>query len=280
MRSALALLLLCLLGVPGVAQPRLSVMGNARQGEPLFVSVQGAAPGTTGTLRFANLRFELSPADEEGVMRTVAAVPVDLAPGPHPMIAELSDQGKVERSVTTTRRGWPSQAIWLPESTMAGYDDPQNKADDEAILEALEPFEPRRLWKGHWSLPIRAPQGTGFGEKRVYNGGVKRSYHKGLDLSGWEGMEVHAPASGVVLHTAAGVVNGNTIVLGHGLGLGTVYLHLSSIEVEVGETITKGQVIGRVGGTGGFAPHLHWEVRAHGVPIEPHALLQLPASWR
>jgi murein DD-endopeptidase MepM/ murein hydrolase activator NlpD len=276
----IALLLLCLLALPGLAQPTLSVMGNPRQGDPLFVSVKGVAPGTKGVLRFANLKWELSPAGEDAIMRTVVAVPVDLAAGPHPMIAELSDQARVERTVTTSRRGWPSQSIWLPESTMAGYDDPQNKADDEAILEALKPLEPERLWKGNWSIPISAPQGTGFGEKRVYNGGVKRSYHKGLDLSGWEGMQVHAPASGVVLHTASGVVNGNTIVLGHGLGLGTVYFHLSSIDVEVGEQVTKGQVIGRVGGTGGFAPHLHWEVRAHGVPVEPHALLQLPASWR
>ncbi len=272
--------LVLLLVAPVWAQPALSVMGNPRQGDPLFVSVKGVAPGVTGVLRFANEKFELSPADSEGVMRTVAAIPVDLAAGPHPMVAELSDGTRVERKVATTRRSWPAQSIWLPASTMAGYDDPQNKADDEAILEALKPFVAERLWKGSWSLPINEPQGTGFGEKRVYNGGVKRSYHKGLDLSGWEGEEVHAPAAGVVLHTAAGVVNGNTIVIGHGLGVGTSYFHLSSIEVEEGESVAKGQVIGRVGGTGGFAPHLHWEVRVHGIPVEPHALLALPASWK
>lgn len=275
-----ALLLALLLALPCPGQPTLSVMGNARQGEPLFVSVKGAAPGVTGVVRFANLRFELSPADEQGSMRTLVAVPVDLAPGSHPMVAELSDQARVERSLPIKRRGWPAQSIWLPASTMASYDDPQNKADDEAIEKALEPFEPRQLWSGNFSLPVDAPQSTGFGEKRVYNGGVKRSYHKGLDLAGWEGQEVRAPADGVVLHTAQGVVNGNTIVLGHGLGLGTSYFHLSSIEVEPGESVRKGQVIGRVGGTGGFAPHLHWEVRVQTVPVEPHALLQLPADWR
>lgn len=274
------LFLLLLLMAPVWAQPSLSVMGNPRQGEPLFVAVKGAPVGTTGILRFANQKLELSPADDAGVMRTVVPVPVDLAAGSHSMVAELSDGARVERSVPTTRRAWPSQSIWLPEATMAGYDNPQNKADDKAILDALKPFEAQRLWSGNWTMPIQAPQGTGFGEKRTYNGGVKRSYHKGLDLSGWEGMEVRAPAAGVVLHTAAGVVNGNTIVLGHGLGLGTSYFHLSSIEVEEGEEIAKGQVIGRVGGTGGFAPHLHWEVRVHGVPVEPHSMLSLPGGWK
>ncbi|GMU51384.1 MAG: hypothetical protein AMXMBFR33_05300 [Candidatus Xenobia bacterium] len=272
------LLLLIVLAAPGLAQS-LSVMGNPRQGDPLFVSVQGVPSGTTGTLRWANLRFELSPGDEQGVMRTVAPVPVDLAPGSHLMVAELSDQTRLERKVPIKKRPFPSQEIWLSEATLASYSTPQNKADDEAILEALKPFEPQRLWSGSFLLPCQAPQTTGFGAKRLYNG-WKRSYHKGLDLAGWEGQEVLAPADGVVLHTAQGIVNGNTVVLGHGLGLGTSYFHLSSIEVEEGQTVKRGQVIGRVGGTGGFAPHLHWELRAHGVPVEPHGVLELPASWR
>ncbi|MEW6279164.1 MAG: M23 family metallopeptidase [Candidatus Eremiobacterota bacterium] len=275
----LALLLVALLSAVAVAEPSTSLMGNPRQGDPLFLKVRDVAPGTTGTVRWANQRFELAPAGESGEMRTVIPVPVDLTPARHRVVVELSAGTSLERSVTVQKRGFGFQSVSLDPATLASYDDPQNKADDRAILDALTPFDPEQHWRGNFILPVDAPQTTAFGVKRLYNG-WKKGWHKGLDLAGWEGQEVVAPAAGVVLHTARGVVNGNTVVLGHGLGIGSVYLHLNSIEVAEGEKVEQGQVIGTVGGTGGFAPHLHWEVRLHGVPVEPRSLFALPAAWR
>ncbi|MBI3925533.1 MAG: M23 family metallopeptidase [Armatimonadetes bacterium] len=279
-RSFIAFVWLLLMAGPAASgQPALSLTGNARQGNPLFLAVANLPAGTGGVVRWANHRFPLAEAGPDGVARTVLPVPVDMPTGKRPMVIELSDGHSIERNVPIQGRWFPTQHIGLPPETLAGYDTPQNKADDQAILDALKPMDPERRWRGNFSVPVEAPQTGEFGVKRLYNG-WRKGWHKGIDLAGWEGQPVKAPAYGVVLHTARGVVNGNTVVLGHGLGVGSVYLHLSSIEVEDGQTVEKGEVIGRVGGTGGFGPHLHWEVRVHGEPVEPGSLYAIPRDWR
>lgn len=183
-----------------------------------------------------------------------------------------------ERDVPVKPVDYGHLSLWLPASTMNGYDDPQNKADDEAILAAMSgKGEPD--WGGAFRPPCDAPQTTAFGQKRIYNGGVKRSWHKGLDLGGAPGQTVVAPANGKVVHRARGVVNGNTLVLAHGLGLYTVYMHLERIDVQPGQTLAAGEPMAAVGGTGGFAPHLHWEARILGEPVLPKAFYHPPAAW-
>lgn len=276
MRTLLALLL-CLT-LPALGQ-ELSLQGNPHQGFALFLRVKGAAPGTQGTVRWLNQEYPLSAAGDDGVMSTVLPVDIDAPVKVNPLVVELDDGSRLERKVPVKARHYGHQSISLNPATLASYDDPQNKADDEAILAALAPFEETQLWTGDFTVPVKAPETTGFGLRRTYNG-WKKGWHKGLDLAGWEGEAVLAPADGVVLHTARGIVNGNTVVLGHGLGVGSSYLHLDSIDVREGQRVRRGERIGTVGGTGGFAPHLHWEVRVHGVPVHPKAMYSLPGDWR
>lgn len=212
-----------------------------------------------------------------GGWETVLPVGID-SRGRKDLRVRLADGGELARSIQVSPRDYGHQSITLSESTLASYDDPQNKADDEAILKALLSDVRARLFEDDFVYPVDAPQSTGFGLRRLYNG-WKKGWHKGLDLAGWEGQTVVAPAEGVVLHTARGIVNGNTVVLSHGGGVGTSYFHLSEIWVREGQRVSQGDPIGAVGGTGGFSPHLHWEVRVHGVPVHPQALLALPASW-
>ncbi len=265
-------LLFLLLTAPVWAQPTLSLQGNARQGNPLFVRVKGATG--EGKILWGKETYQTSPEGE-----AVIPVPVDLKVGPQPLVVELADGTRLERTVTVQARTFPMQYLTIPADTLASYDNPQNKRDDQQIIAALKKFDPVRHWLSNFTYPVDAPQTTGFGDRRLYNG-WKKGWHKGLDLGAYEGDPVEAPAAGVVVHTARGIVNGNTVVLSHGVGLGTVYLHLNSIQVKVGQQVEAGQVIGTVGGTGGFAPHLHWEARSQGVPIDPKTLFALPADWR
>ncbi|HEY3998615.1 MAG TPA: M23 family metallopeptidase [Candidatus Xenobia bacterium] len=276
----LCLLVLCLLlSSVAWADPVVEVLGTARQGNPIFVTVTGVDEGTTGEVQWDGRTFELSPADHEGRLRTVLAVPVEMKAGLHRLVLDLGNYHHLSKFITVSSRWFPTQDITLPASTLAGYDTPRNKADDQKIIAELENFDPRQRWQGSFSYPVRARESTGFGDRRLYNG-WKTGWHKGLDLAAADGAPIHAPANGIVLLATRGLVNGNTLVLQHGLGLGTVYLHMSSFKVHVGDTVRKGQIIGYVGGTGGFAPHLHWEARVNGVPIDPHALLELPAAWQ
>lgn len=258
------------------AEPSLSVTGNSYQGSALFVRVSGYDGEEKPTVSWEGKQWSLEPRKD--LWETVLPVGIDTQ-GPRALTVQIPDGPAFERTLKITPRNYGRQSISLSAGTLASYDDPQNKADDEAILKALLADSRPRLFTENFIYPVNAPQSTGFGLKRTYNG-WKKSWHKGLDLAGWEGETVVAPADGVVIHTARGIVNGNTVVLSHGDGVGTSYFHLSSISVGSGQTVRQGDPIGAVGGTGGFAPHLHWEVRVHGVPVHPKAFFQLPATWR
>ncbi|MBX3167380.1 MAG: M23 family metallopeptidase [Candidatus Eremiobacteraeota bacterium] len=253
------------------AVPRLSLQGTAVQGYPLFVSLSG--PVDSPQVEWQGKAYKMIKA--EGEERWRAVIPIDIdCPGS----ASLKVAG-LERLVSVKRRNYGMQYLSISPGTLASYDDPQNKADDVAILNAIQRVDDPQFWKGNWKLPCQAPESTGFGQKRLYNG-WKKGWHKGLDLAGWEGQAITAPAAGRVIHRARGIVNGNTLVLSHGLGVFSSYFHMSDFAVGSGETVEQGQPIGSVGGTGGFAPHLHWETRCYGAPVFPKAFLQLPADWR
>lgn len=253
-----------LVSVAGAQEgPRLSVQGAAVQGFPLFV----ACPGEDQQIEWQGKQYRM--------ISGRAVIPIDID---CPASARLK-VGELERTVAVKRRNYGMQYLNINPSTLASYDDPQNKADDVAILNACKGVEDKQLWKGNWVLPCDAPESTGFGQKRLYNG-WKKGWHKGLDLAGWEGQAITAPAAGRVIHRARGIVNGNTLVISHGLGVFSSYFHMSDFAVGAGETVEQGQQIGSVGGTGGFAPHLHWETRCFGAPVFPKAFLQLPADWR
>lgn len=274
----LILTLLILLSPLAARAAELRVAGTPRQGGVLFASVVDAAAGTTGEVRWGNRSYPMAPADDRGVMRTVLPVPTDLPAGAWTLRVTLATGDVLERKTAVASRWFPTQHITLNPATLASYSTPRNKRDDELILEALTRFDPVRHFTSAFTMPCWARQSTAFGVRRLYNG-WKKGWHKGQDLAAAEGTPVKAPASGVVALTSRGIVNGNTVVLNHGLGVGSTYLHLSRIAVKQGQRVTKGQVIGNVGGTGGFAPHLHWEIRVHGVPVDPKALFSVPEGW-
>lgn len=271
MKQCVPILLTLFLLSPVLAQSQLSVTGNAYQGSALFVRVTGEE------------KPEVSLGDTDypvtgGAGRWETVLPLATeCPSSVTLVVKTPEQ-TWNRNVVVKSRSYGHQSIQISPSTLASYDKPQNKADDAAILKSLEEDRESRRFEADFDYPVKAPQTTGFGLKRTYNG-WRKGWHKGLDLAGREGEPVKAPADGVVLHTARGVVNGNTVVLSHGAGVGTVYLHLNSIQVRPGQTVTRGQAIGTVGGTGGFAPHLHWEARVHGVPVNPKLFFHLPDSW-
>jgi murein DD-endopeptidase MepM/ murein hydrolase activator NlpD len=132
-----------------------------------------------------------------------------------------------------------------------------------------------REWSGAFRAPLEAPISDSFGTRRTFNGEVK-SVHQGLDFGANPGSVVSAVNSGTVLLARPLYFEGNFIVLDHGQGLLTLYLHLSEFKVKEGDHVTRGQPIGLVGSTGrATGPHLHFAVRWQGVYLDPALLLRL-----
>ena len=114
-----------------------------------------------------------------------------------------------------------------------------------------------------------------FGRQRIYQG-EPGSYHSGLDIAAPTGTGFTAPADGVVVLARTGFsMEGGIIILDHGAGLNSAFIHLSRLDVSEGEKVTQGQRLGAVGSTGrSTGPHLHWSVMWRGNRLDP--LLFLP----
>jgi murein DD-endopeptidase MepM/ murein hydrolase activator NlpD len=142
----------------------------------------------------------------------------------------------------------------------------------------LNRVTPAREWSGTFAAPANAEISDVFGAQRIFNGKVG-STHWGLDFRVPSGTPVEAMNDGTVLLARLLYYEGNFVVLDHGQGLLTIYMHLSEFKVKEGDQVKRGQVIALSGGTGrATGPHLHVGVRWQGTYIDPAALIrvQLP----
>jgi murein DD-endopeptidase MepM/ murein hydrolase activator NlpD len=136
-------------------------------------------------------------------------------------------------------------------------------------------MDPNREWMGRFVPPVSASISDVFGTARVFNGETQ-SMHQGLDYAVPSGTPVDALNRGTVLLARPLFFEGNCVVLDHGQGLLSLYMHLSKLEVKEGDPVTKGQEIALSGGTGrATGPHLHIAVRWQGIYVNPAILLSL-----
>ena len=134
---------------------------------------------------------------------------------------------------------------------------------------------PEREWTGDFHAPVKAPISDVFGTARTFNGRAQ-SVHQGLDYAVPSGTPVAALNNGTVLLAQPLFFEGSCVVLDHGQGLLTLYMHLSKIDVTEGDHVAGGQRIGLSGGSGrATGPHLHVAVRWQGVYLNPATLLSL-----
>lgn len=130
-------------------------------------------------------------------------------------------------------------------------------------------------WRQQFIWPATGRVSGVFGSQRIY-AGEPGAFHSGVDVAGPTGTPIVAPADGVVILAAQTPfsLEGNLLMIDHGMGLNSAFLHLSSIDVKDGERVRQGQQIGRIGATGrATGPHLHWSMKWHDVRIDPQRLV-------
>ncbi len=216
----------------------------------------------------------------------LAGVSLETKPGAYPieLHAETlsgSSAGQAisfEKQIRVRRQSYPRHAVL----TVPGrYTAPspedlhQIEQDKETKAEAFKTLTAARGWEGSFAAPVSAEISDVFGSERVFNGSVQ-STHFGLDFRVPGGTSVAAVNSGRVILARPMFYEGNFVVIDHGQGLLTIYLHLSSFLVKEGDNVSKGQPIGLSGGTGrATGPHLHLALRWQGVYLDPQVLLKL-----
>ena len=178
-------------------------------------------------------------------------------------------------AVTVRARTFPTQPLTLPKG-MVDLDAPtlaRVETEREELKAALGAGAAERLWRGPFRIPVDGGQPTGgFGLRRILNG-QPRSPHTGYDWAAPAGTPVLAANAGRAALVAEYFFAGRNVVLDHGLGLFTLYGHMNSIDVKVGDAVTKRQPIGRTGETGLAAgDHLHFGIYLDGLAV-------LPVEW-
>ncbi len=243
---------------------------EARPGDAVLVRVSDAGAEPSGALAGRPLVFWR--AGEE--WRALAALPIELPPGPVPVAVEAGG-ARAEAALTVVEPGFTSRALTVAPRFV---EPPANvrrriERDRRAFAAAWDrPFAAPRFARGFgWPRESRA---TGrFGDQRILNG-KKESVHYGLDLSGPRGAPVLAAADGEVVLARDAYFSGRSVVLWHGADVFTIYFHLDRFDVAPGAKVKRGERIGRIGSTGrSTGPHLHWSARVAGLYVDPESLL-------
>ena len=162
----------------------------------------------------------------------------------------------------------------------ATIDPAVTKPEDAEWTALTTPITNERLWQGEFAMPTPLDKtycletndcwSSMFGNRRSYNGSPYSFFHTGLDVVGQTGVEIYAPAAGIVVFAGPLTVRGNATVINHGQGVYSAYMHQSEILVKVGDRVEAGQLIGKIGATGRVqGPHLHWEIWVNGVQVDP-----------
>jgi murein DD-endopeptidase MepM/ murein hydrolase activator NlpD len=151
-----------------------------------------------------------------------------------------------------------------------------NEAANEAASKTSAP-----IWQGSFRVPVKSQPTDSFGTRRVVTSSTDKTekietVHKGMDFRAPVGTQVRAANSGTVLLAQHLYYEGNCVILDHGLGLYTLYMHFSRIDVKPGQKIAMGEQLGLSGATGRVTgPHLHWAVRFENASLDPAKLLKL-----
>jgi len=164
-----------------------------------------------------------------------------------------------------------------------GYDTPLQVADNvidpaitepefDFLMELVAPAPAEKLWNTRFYPPSTTPDfiTSRYGRLRSYNNSDYTYFHSGMDYGGGESSPILAPAPGIVVYTGFLDVRGNTTVISHGWGVYTGYWHQSQIDVQVGDRVETGQIIGYMGATGRVTgPHLHFDLIVGSVEVDP-----------
>ncbi len=227
----------------------------------------GDAPAGTQSLSFDG---QPVPVDEDG--KFIIAFNRDAGQSAQ-MVATLENGQTVKKFFSIAPRKWKIEHVNVakrsggPSSAFMA----RRRPELARINAARQVKSDSTGWRQTFIWPAKGRISGMFGSQRIYKG-TPGSYHSGVDIAGGAGTYFVAPADGVVTLAASKPfsLEGNLLMLDHGMGLNSAFLHASKILVKEGQIVKRGQPIGRIGATGrATGPHLHWSMKWNNARIDP-----------
>jgi murein DD-endopeptidase MepM/ murein hydrolase activator NlpD len=205
----------------------------------------------------------------------IGVIPLQTLPGKSAVRLKAGAK-TYDAPVMIKKTAYPERHIRLSDSKVDLSQEDLKRVKREAErLKAIWDIRGKRLFREKFTMPLPNPLSTGYGVKRIFN--KKRiSVHQGIDIRGRLGEEVKASNSGVVILAEELFFGGNTVIINHGSGIFTVYMHLDSFRVTPGSYIEKDRTVGLVGSTGrSSGPHLHFGLKILGISANPLSIMQI-----
>ncbi|MFT8230654.1 peptidoglycan DD-metalloendopeptidase family protein [Pseudomonas guariconensis] len=215
-------------------------------------------------------RFDGKPVlvvQEQGNWLAIVGIPLTQKPG-----TAVLTQGSRTLPFTVGSKKYPEQHITLKNKRQVNPDPADLQRIERELAEqikAYRSFSPALPSNLILDKPVSGPLSSKFGVRRFFNG-EERNPHAGLDFAVPAGTPIKTPANGKVILVGDYFFNGRTVFVDHGQGFISMFCHMSKIDVKTGQTLRRGEVVGRVGATGrATGPHMHWNVSLNDARVDP-----------
>jgi murein DD-endopeptidase MepM/ murein hydrolase activator NlpD len=243
-------------------------------GDAFSINIAGASSSADVSATFNELQIPLTKCGPERLCG-IGVIPPKTVPGKASIIVKsATDVSKT--AITVRSPDYPVRHIKLPSKKVdLSQDDIVRVRNEAERLKAIWLTRNNRLFEEEFVMPLPNPVTTGYGVKRIFNK-KKTSVHQGVDIKGDLGEEVRASNRGMALMADDLFFGGNTIIIDHGVGIFTIYMHLDSFRVKPGAMVERGQTIGLVGSTGrASGPHLHFGLKILDISANPVSIMAI-----
>jgi hypothetical protein len=236
---------------------------NLKQGETALIKVSGKYPAVSGF--FDNKSIVFFRNGKYSDWSAFLGIDAGMEPGEYEIFINAFGE-KMEKEINVAKKDFPSAKMIIAKEIIQSI----RKNDNPALSQVFEKFTPEAYFDGPFSFPLGNMQKSGFDFGEFIKNGNSQIQHLGIDLRALEKTKIYAANNGKVVLAKDLPEYGKIVIIDHGAGIFSLYLHLYEFNVSLDEQVKKGQQIGLSGNTGySAAPHLHFSIRDNGARIDP-----------
>lgn len=251
------------------------------QGEVLKLSLSSTVTISGAKALFKGREYIFVPNEGHTSFFTLIGIGLEAEPGNYDLAVAVSLPAGRERYFTTkiviSEGSFHERRINVDRKFITPSPEAQKRIEKEIALtrHIYGKSEPRWLGTGDFILPVKGRLAKNFGDRRLFNDN-RPSRHRGMDIRSPAGRTVRAVNSGRIVMARDLYFAGQTVIIDHGIGLFSIYCHLSKLSAQEGTVVKRGDEIGKVGSTGRVTgPHLHWGMRLSDAYVNPLSFLNL-----